>query len=172
MRPSEMNRADFLARFADVFEHSPWIARQVWESGLDASQDSVEGLHQRFSVMIRQASQEQKLALLLAHPQLAVGIAGPTALTAASHAEQQGAGLDQCSAQEFVEFQHLNQAYMEKFGFPFIMAVKGTDRHNILQAFRTRLAHATEQEFQTAIEQVIRIGLLRIESKLNSAGET
>jgi len=172
VRPSELTKADFLTCFADVFEHSPWIAQQVWESGLDSSHDSVHGLHRRFSDVIHQASHEQKLELLLAHPQLAVGVAGPTPLTAASCAEQKGAGLDQCSAPEFAEFQHLNQAYMAKFGFPFIMAVKGADRRAILQAFKSRLAHASDQEFQTAIEQVIRIGFLRIESKLPATGES
>jgi OHCU decarboxylase len=86
-------------------------------------------------------------------------------LTGASQAEQRGAGLDQCSAEEFEKFRRLNESYMARFGFPFIMAVKGSSRHEILQTFNKRLTNQPEEEFQEAIRQVIRIGFFRMEGK-------
>ncbi len=171
LQPSKMTKAEFLARFADIVEHAPWIASLVWDSGLGPEHDSTAGLHQQFSQVVQAADREQKLALLLAHPQLAVGIASPSELTAASQDEQQGAGLDKCSPDEFEEFQNLNQDYLARFGFPFIMAVKGSDRQQILRAFRTRVTHRKEPEFQAAIDQVIRIGFFRIESTMNRTGD-
>lgn len=170
LQPSTMTKAEFLARFSDVFEHSPWIASQVWEAGLGPGHDSAAGLHQQFAEVVQKADQEQKLSLLLAHPQLAVGIANASELTAASQVEQRGAGLDQCSPHEYAEFQNFNDVYLVRFGFPFIMAVKGSGRHEILEALRARLAHEKEQEFQTAVDQVIRIGQFRIEGKFESYG--
>lgn len=168
LQPSKMTKAGFLAKFSDVFEHSPWIAGQVWDTGLGPGHDSAAGLHQLFAEVVQKVGQEQKLSLLLAHPQLAVGIANASELTAASQVEQKGAGLDRCSPHEYAEFQNFNDVYLARFGFPFIMAVKGSDRHEILEALRTRLAHEKEQEIQAAVDQVIRIGLFRIEGKFES----
>ncbi len=165
MQASAMSRAEFVAEFGDIFEHSAWIADRVWDSGLNASHDSVAGLHSTFADVIHAAEIQQKLSLLRAHPELGLGVASEKDLTAASQAEQQGAGLDQCSADEFAEFQRLNDSYRARFGFPFIMAVKGYRRGKILEAFRKRMENTREQELQTAVEQVIRIGLFRIESK-------
>ena len=160
-----MTREEFLAHFEDVFEHSPWIAARVWDSGLDSRHDSASGLHQAFAGVIQAADHEQKMSLLRAHPQLAVGVASVEELTASSQAEQRGAGLDRCTPQEYAEFRCLNEDYLARFNFPFIMAVKGYDRLQILQAFRARKNNDEEQEFQAAIDQVIRIGLLRIQNK-------
>jgi 2-oxo-4-hydroxy-4-carboxy-5-ureidoimidazoline decarboxylase len=165
MQASRMDKAEFVAVFGDIFEHSAWIAGQVWDSGLDASHDSAAGLHSAFADVIHAADQNQKLSLLLAHPELGLGMASEKELTAASQAEQRGAGLDRCSSNEFAAFQSLNESYRARFGFPFIMAVKGYGRSEILEAFRTRLVNTPEQEAQEALEQVIRIGLFRIESK-------
>ena len=153
--------------FGGVFEHSPWIAEAVWDTGLTGRHDSATGLHQSFREVIRQSSREEKLALLLAHPELAVGIASDEQLTGSSQREQQGAGLDRCSPEEFSEFRKLNASYREKFGFPFIMAVKGFNRDDILESFRARLENTGDGEFQAAVEQVIRIGRFRIDSLFN-----
>jgi OHCU decarboxylase len=165
MQASAMGKAEFVAEFGDIFEHSAWIADRVWDSGLNANHDSAAGLHSAFADVIHAAEMQQKLTLLRAHPELGLGVASEKDLTAASQAEQQGAGLDQCSADEFAEFQRLNDSYRARFGFPFIMAVKGYRRGEILEAFRKRMENTREQELQTAVEQVIRIGLFRIESK-------
>jgi OHCU decarboxylase len=158
-----MNKEEFLARFAEVFEHSPWIAEQVWDSGLHAKHDSVTGLHKEFAQVIAQADDEEKRQLLRAHPPLAAGVASADTLTASSQTEQRAAGLDRCTEQEFEEFSRLNQEYQSRFKFPFIMAVSGYDRAAILANFRSRLMNAENQEFQTATDQVVRIGLLRIQ---------
>ena len=160
-----MDKAGFVAVFGDIFEHSAWIAGQVWDSGLDENHDSAAGLHRAFADVIHAADQQQKLSLLQAHPELGLGIASEKDVTAASQAEQQGAGLDQCSSSEFAAFQRLNESYQTRFGFPFIMAVKGYGRDEILKVFSARLANTREQELQAALEQVIRIGQFRIESK-------
>jgi OHCU decarboxylase len=154
-----MSKADFLARFGDIFEHSPWIAARVWEQGIE--RESAQALYAAFSQTILEADRQQQLALLQAHPPLACGIGGNAELTAASREEQRGAGLDQCSAEEFEQFRRLNASYTEKFGFPFIMAVKGISRRVILERFRSRLQNTAEEEFQRALEQVIRIGRYR-----------
>jgi 2-oxo-4-hydroxy-4-carboxy-5-ureidoimidazoline decarboxylase len=172
LRTSNRERTGFLAQFGDVFEHSPWIAGRVWDSGLDSRHDTAEGLHLAFANVIQSADHAQKLRLLRAHPQLAVGIAQAEELTAASQAEQRGAGLDRCTTDEYAEFQRLNEDYLKRFNFPFIMAVKGYDRHSILQAFRIRLLQDEKNEFETAVEQVIRIGRLRIEKLCQVASDT
>jgi 2-oxo-4-hydroxy-4-carboxy-5-ureidoimidazoline decarboxylase len=167
MRPSQLNKAEFMAVFSGVFEYSPWIAEAVWESGLSARHDTVAGLHRAFGDVIRHSEREKKLALLRAHPALAVGISSNGQLTEASRREQRGAELDRCNPEEYSEFQDLNESYNEKFGFPFIMAVKGYDRHGILEAFRARLLNTGDEEFQAAVDQVIRIGRFRIEGLFN-----
>jgi OHCU decarboxylase len=160
-----MDKAEFMAVFGGVFEHSAWIADQVWDSGLDACHDSAAGLHSAFADAIHTADQQQKLALLRAHPELGLGMASEADLTASSRAEQRGAGLDRCSSSEYAELKSLNESYRERFGFPFIMAVKGQGRRDIVQAFKSRLTNSRERELQTALEQVLRIGMFRIESK-------
>ena len=166
MRPSELGRVDFVAAFGQVFEHSPWIAGRVWDSGLDRRHDSQQGLYQAFRDVILEASRDEQMSLLLAHPELAAAEAEAEDLTPHSRNEQRGAGLDRCRPDEFVEFQQLNEAYRMKFGFPFIVAVKGLDRRQILDRFRSRLQNTPATEFREALEQVIRIGYFRLEQIL------
>jgi len=130
----------------------------------------VHELHMAFSEVIRSANLEQQLALLRAHPQLASAIASGEELTAESRDEQRGVGLDQCNVAEFNEFEYLNSTYSDKFGFPFIIAVKGLGREQILECFRTRLANAPEEEFTEALEQVIRIGKFRLQDGAETTG--
>ena len=163
-----MDKASFLARFGGIFEHSPWIAAQVWEQGLHSGE--LQELHAAFSKVIRNADREDQLALLRAHPQLASAIASGEELTAESRGEQRGAGLNQCSAAEFEEFEYLNSTYTDKFGFPFIIAVKGLGREQILKSFRARLANTPEEEFTEALEQVIRIGKFRLRDATSNTG--
>ncbi len=163
MRASHMEKTEFMALFGGVFEHSPWIASAVWDLGLTGRHDTATGLHQPFGGVIRQLGWEEKLALLRAHPELAMAVVGDGKLTESSEREQRGAGLDCCNSEEFSEFQKLNDSYRKKFDFPFIMAVKGCKRHHILESFRARLENTGDEEFQTAVEQVIRIGQFRID---------
>ena len=110
------------------------------------------------AAVVDSASREQKLALIRAHPQLA----GRARMADASVREQSGAGLDQCSPEEFADFQRLNAAYNHRFGFPFIVAVKGLSRRDILDAFETRLGHDPETEFAQALNQIHRIAAFRL----------
>ncbi|MBE9553245.1 MAG: 2-oxo-4-hydroxy-4-carboxy-5-ureidoimidazoline decarboxylase [Proteobacteria bacterium] len=159
-----MNRQEFVERFGGVFEHSPWIAEGAWDAGL--SLDSVSELHARMCAVLRSASREQRLGVLNAHPDLAGRLAVAGQLTADSSVEQAGAGLDKCSPAEFDQMQALNRAYKAKFGFPFIMAVKGRARAEIILAFEDRVNNDAETEFTTALQQVERIALLRLDDML------
>jgi len=142
-----------------VFEHSPWIAARALEARPFAS---VEALHAAMVAVVRRASRDEQLALLGAHPDLAGRAARAGALTNASAAEQSSAGLDRLDDQEYERFGRLNAAYREKFGFPFIIAVRRHDKKQILAAFETRLGNTASQELETALSQVFEIARLRL----------
>lgn len=161
-KPSDIGFDAFMETYGGIYEHSPWIAESVWQTKAGTNIDSAVGLHAAMKVVVDQADPSAKLKLICAHPDLAGKAAQRGTLTEESRSEQTGAGLDQCSAEEFADLQLLNAAYKEKFGFPFIIAVKGLDRAAILAAFRSRLAHDRETEFETAITQIHRIALLRL----------
>lgn len=169
--PKTSEREHFLARFGNVAEHAPWVAEAVWERYPAAARaEEYDGLVDAFGKVIRTAPHEQRLELLQAHPDLACGVVSSRDLTAASRTEQAGAGLDQCSPEEFIEFQSLNVEYKSQFGFPFIIAVKGMNRREILERFRDRIERAPEAEFATAIENVTRIIGFRIADVLGTRG--
>ena len=157
-----MSRADFVAVFGPVYEHSPWIAEQAWDAGLGEHHNSAEGLHRMLAAIVNAAGQPPQLALLRAHPDLAGTLAVQGELTVQSTSEQAGAGLDQCSAEEFAEFQGLNDRYKSGFGFPYILAVSGRGRVEILENFRSRIDNSAEDEFAEALTQVHRIALIRL----------
>ena len=165
-RPSTMDRDLFTARFGGVFEHSPWIAEAAWEAGLGHGHDTAEGLHAALCTVFRAADHDRQLGVLRAHPDLAGRLAVAGELTASSSAEQASAGLDRCTAEEFARFQQLNAGYVERFGFPFIMAVKGRSRAEILAAFERRAGNPRDTEFATALAEVETIALLRLKDLL------
>ena len=164
LQPSRMDREQFLETFGGVYEHSPWIAEDVYADGLTGDHDTIAGLHGALRDVVDDAEQNKQLALLRAHPDLAGKLAVAGELTAESTAEQASAQLDQCSAEEFEEFQSLNDRYKESFGFPYILAVRGRNRQEILQNFRSRVGNKPDTEFAEALKQVHRIALLRIEA--------
>ena len=143
-------REDFIARFGLVYEASPWVADACWPPP--------EDLAVAMAAAVDAAPREKKLALIRAHPELASRMK----MAEASVKEQAGVGLDQCSPDEFDAFQRLNAAYNARFGFPFIFAVKGATRADILAAFEARLANDPETEFETAIAQIHRIAGFRL----------
>lgn len=167
LRPSRMQRDDFLSRFGGVYEHSPFIAERVFAAEMGAVHDSAQGLAARMAQIFRQASDEERLGVLRAHPDLAGKLAQARRLTADSAAEQASAGLDALTDAERAEFTRLNQAYMARHGFPFIIAVRDHDKAGILAAMQTRLDTDTATERATAEAQVIRIASLRIAQILN-----
>ncbi|GFM89035.1 OHCU decarboxylase [Pseudomonas cichorii] len=162
LKPSSLSREAFIAAFADIYEHSPWVAEKTYELGVSPELDQVESLHARMSEILLNADHERQLALINAHPDLAGKAAIQGELTEASTSEQAGAGIHQCTAEEFQRFTELNQAYKARFGFPFIMAVKGSDRHKILAAFEQRIHHSAEAEFACALAEINKIALFRL----------
>lgn len=160
-----MSKDDFVARFGGVFEHSPWVAAGAFDAGI-AEPLTAGGVHQAMCAAFRSADDAARLAVLRAHPDLAGKLAIAGELTEDSRKEQAGAGLDRLSAEEHARFTALNSAYVTKFGFPFIIAVKGLTKDDILAAFETRINNDRNAEFETASRQVERIALLRLTSML------
>lgn len=164
--PSRLDRAAFLARFAGVWEHSPWIAEGAFDRGLTTAEDSAEGLHAAMVAVLRAGDDAARLALVNAHPDLAGRLAAAGRLTAESTGEQASAGLDRLTDAEREAFTALNEAYRARFGFPFIMAVKGRSKDEIRAAFERRIGHDRATELAEAIAQVERIALLRLKDLL------
>lgn len=165
-RPSQMERADFVASFGGIFEHSPWIAERAWALELGPAHDSAAGLHNALARMFRSATEAERLGVLTAHPDLAGKLAAAKRLTAESTAEQASAGLDALTDAERARFTELNTAYVARHGFPFIIAVRDNTKASILAAFETRLNNDRATEFATACVQVERIARLRLEDML------
>lgn len=164
MTPSKLDRDAFIARFGPVYEASPWVAESVWPTAARGALDELPALAQAMRAAVEDAPRARKLALIRAHPQLAV--AGRMA--EASVREQRGAGLDQCSPDELQAFRRLNAAYLERFGHPFIIAVAGLSRGEILAAFERRLKNDADTEFATAMEQIHRIAGFRLAALFNA----
>jgi 2-oxo-4-hydroxy-4-carboxy-5-ureidoimidazoline decarboxylase len=162
--PGETTLQQFQTTYGDVCEHSPWIAAAVYQRLRNAAPWGEAELQDAFRQVITGSGEQIQLALLRAHPELATALSNPN-LAAASSAEQIGAGLDHCNAEQFAEFQRLNRQYRDTFGFPFIIAVRGHDRESILSAFRQRIDHPQQQEFDMALEQVLKIVAFRIKER-------
>lgn len=166
---SSLDQAAFTQQLAAIFEHSPWVPERAWAYRPFATLDA---LHQRMVDVVAQASTSEQKALIKAHPQLAGQEARAGSLTAASTQEQRGAGLDQCSPDELRRLDTLNANYMEKFSFPFIIAVKGRNRYQIMDAIEARLSHSPETEFQTCLDEIAHIARFRLEALLNSSPDS
>jgi len=165
-RPSEMEKATFIAAYGGIFEHSPWIAERAWALELSPAHDSSTGLHNALCRIFRSASEEERLGVLAAHPDLAGKLAQASQLTAESTSEQAGAGLDALTDDERKMFTDLNDAYTAKHGFPFIIAVRDNTKTSIEAAFRRRLDNDRASEFAEACRQVERIAELRLKDLL------
>ena len=165
-RPSQMGRAAFVARFGGVYEHSPFIAERVWDAEMGAVHDTPGGLAGRMAQMFRASGDDERLGVLRAHPDLAGKLAQAKRLTADSTAEQASAGLDALTDAERAEFTRLNDAYVAKHGFPFIIAVRDHDKAGILSAMQARVDNDTATERATAEAQVTRIATLRLKEIL------
>jgi len=161
-----ISREEFVTRFGGVFEHSPFIAERAYDDGFIHGELTADHVHTPMVAVFRAASEEERLGVLRAHPDLAGRLAISGELTEDSKKEQAGAGLDRLSAEEHKRFTELNDRYTEKFGFPFIIAVKGLNKDDILSAFEKRIDNRREDEFATAAGQVETIALLRLTSML------
>lgn len=155
-----MSPLAFLETFGDVAEHSPWVAR---EASAFRPFGSREDMINRFEHALRAANGDAQLALLRAHPDLAT----KARLTDDSTREQAGAGLNTLTAEEFSRFTGLNTGYRQRFGFPFIFAVRGATKHMILESFTARAGNSPAAEIDTALAQVCRIFRFRLEDRVS-----
>ncbi|HBS49983.1 MAG TPA: 2-oxo-4-hydroxy-4-carboxy-5-ureidoimidazoline decarboxylase, partial [Rhodobacteraceae bacterium] len=165
-RPSRMDRNSFVETYGGVFEHSPWIAERAHALELGPAHDSAAGLHNALARMFRSASEAERPGVLTAHPDLAGKLAAAGRLTAESSSEQAGAGLDLLTDAERATFTRLNTDYVEKHGFPFIIAVRDHDKASILAAFQRRIGNDRATEFAEACRQVERIAEFRLRDML------
>jgi 2-oxo-4-hydroxy-4-carboxy-5-ureidoimidazoline decarboxylase len=154
-----MGKPDFVACFGDVAEHSLWVAERAESQRPFASVDAMVAA---FQAAIRQAPEVERLGLICAHPDLA----GRAAMAEESRKEQAGAGLNQLTPDEFERFTEFNSRYRERFGIPFILAVKGATRHQILDSFAARLGNDRDTELATALDQVCRIVGFRLAERV------
>ena len=150
------SREGFVAALGSIFEDSPWAAERAWRHRPFAS---LEALHQAMMTEVSASSRDEQLGLLRAHPDLGTR----ARMTAASAGEQAGAGLDRLTPSEFDRLRELNTAYREKFGFPFLFAVKGSTKHDVLAALAARLPATVDEEFAEALRQVSRIAWFRLQ---------
>ena len=160
---SALPRTDFVARLGDIFEHTPWIADRAWP---ERPFDSIDTLHAAMIAALTSASAAEQLALIRAHPELAGKEAAAGTLTESSTGEQKGAGLDQCSATELQRLRSLNATYQARFGFPFVIAVKGLTRYQIMDAIEARLQNDTDTEFRTCLREIGKIARFRLDALL------
>ncbi|WP_425494900.1 2-oxo-4-hydroxy-4-carboxy-5-ureidoimidazoline decarboxylase [Pandoraea soli] len=157
---SALPRAEFVAALDGIFEHSPWVAEAAWD---DRPFASIDALQDAMCQAVIDAGEGPQLDLIRAHPELAGKAAVRGELTAESTREQAGAGLDQCSADEFARLTELNDAYKAKFGFPYILAVRGHTRASIIENFAARVANSRADEIDECLRQIFRIAGFRLQ---------
>lgn len=162
---SALDQAGFVAALDGIFEHSPWVAEHAWASRPFAD---LAALEKALVGSMWAAPPEAQHALICAHPELAGRAAIAGELTAESTREQSGARLDACSPEEFAQLQDLNRRYNARFGFPFILAVRGLDRAAIIARFAERIQFTPEQEFKEALTQIARIASLRLQDRFGA----
>ena len=158
-----MDTQEFISRYGGIYEHSPWVAEQVADLASDVLTDT-EAMARLMADVVDNADEEQQLTLIRAHPDLAERAQVVDDLTPDSKAEQMSAGLHQCSRVEYERFQALNEAYKTKFGFPFVMAVRGSNCEEILGEFSRRLRNDSDVEFESALAEIHKIARFRLEA--------
>jgi len=151
----------FVAALGWIFEDSPWVAERAWPCRPFASLDA---LHAAMTQVVADASEAEQQALLRAHPDLGTR----ARISEASTGEQRGAGLDRLTPDEFARLRRLNDEYRERFGFPFLFAVKGSTKHDVLAALEARVTRMREEEFAEALQQVYKIARFRLEEMLGT----
>ena len=158
---NRMSQEDFTTALGEIWEETPEIANQAWHN---KPFENVEALYRAMVAVVESMSETQQLALIKAHPDLG----GKAKMAQASVQEQAGVGLDRLSESEYQRFQSLNQAYKDKFGFPFIIAVKNHTKESILSAFETRLQNSQEAEKREALTEISKIARLRLEAIIDN----
>jgi 2-oxo-4-hydroxy-4-carboxy-5-ureidoimidazoline decarboxylase len=168
MTLAELNardRDDFVETLGWIFEDSPWVAERTWTRRPFASLDA---LHQAMIDVVQHASGPEQLALLRAHPNLGTRVR----ISDASTGEQRGAGLDRLDVNEYEQLRRLNDEYRRRFGFPFLLAVKGSTKEDVLTALEARVRRSRDEEFAEALGQVYRIARFRLEDVIRGSSGT
>ena len=166
---STATREAFVNQLADIYEHSPWIPERAWTKRPFIS---IETLWNQLQAVVAAASVAEKLSLIQAHPELAGHEAESATLTTASSQEQHGAGLDQCSRDESLRLQALNQVYRQRFGFPVIVAVTGLSREEIINTIAVRQNNSWDSEFNTCLKEIGKIARIRLYARFSPADNT
>jgi len=156
---NQMDQAEFTAALGEIFEQTPQIAQQSWQSRPFVDRAD---LHQKMLAVISQMSEAEKRSLIRAHPDLG----SKAKMADASVQEQAGAGLNQLSAAEFEQLHRLNQTYRTKFGFPFIIAVRNHTKATILEAFVQRIANSPDSELAQALSEIAQIAEFRLREQV------
>jgi len=152
---NKLSKAEFISIFGNIFEKTEWVAEKCYES---KPYNNLDELVSKMMKIFENIEKERHLEILNSHPDLAV----EKKLTEDSKNEQKNASLNQCTDEEFVEFKKLNEEYKKKFGFPFIVAVKGKNKEEILNSFRQRITNNINLEFEEAKKQVKKIASFRL----------
>jgi len=155
---NSLDRAQFVGAIGWVFEHSPWVAERAFDARRKRAFPNIEALREALVAEVEKAEPEEQLALLRAHPDLGTR----ARISSASAEEQAGAGLNALTLEEFERFQRLNSEYRAKFGFPFLFAVKGSSKYDVLQALEQRIGASPDEEYREALRQVYRIAEFRL----------
>ena len=166
---NQLDRESFVEVVGPVFEHSPWIAERTWPL---RPFDSVEALHEALCRTVSDAEPEEQLRLIQAHPDLVGRAARAGTLTPASTREQAGAGLGALSAEEVALFDRYNEAYKDRFGFPFVICARENKKESILSAFPVRLTNSRQEEIATALSEIAKIAWFRLNDALSSTPST
>ena len=161
---NQMSRDAFVAALGGVFEHSPWVAERAFP---DRPFANVDALHAAMASAVRRAGDGERIALVRAHPELAGKAALRGDLTEHSSNEQSDAGLRNCSPDELARITELNARYKAKFGFPFIMAVKGYERADIIREFTRRIEQDRATELGECLAQIEKIALFRLDALIS-----
>ena len=168
MTLAELNARDrdtFVETLGWIFEDSPWVAERAWPRRPFAS---LEALHQAMIDVVQQANETEQLALLCAHPDLGTR----ARISDASTGEQRGAGLDRLDMAEYERLQRLNGEYRRRFGFPFLFAIKGSTKEDVLTALELRVGRSRDEELAEALRQVFRIAGFRLEDVVRGSSGT
>jgi 2-oxo-4-hydroxy-4-carboxy-5-ureidoimidazoline decarboxylase len=160
------DRQAFVNALASLFEGPPWIVEQAWQR---RPFSSLEELHKALCDVMMQAPVEQQIALIQAHPDLVGRAALAGTLSPASTGEQAAAGLDRLSAEEVATFTRYNQAYKDRFGFPFVICARENKKESILAGFETRLQHTRDQEIEIALSEIAKICWLRLQDTVKAS---
>lgn len=166
------SRTDFVEQFGSIYEHSSWVAEEVWPDVEAGPANTFGSLSVAMARTVASAPEDAKLQLLRSHPELASQAALAGKLTEASNREQSGAGLGRFSPDELAQIQQLNRDYVARFGFPFIIAVSGLTRNDIIAAMAKRITNQRDMELAEALLQVNRIAQFRLAALASAQQES